>query len=154
MDKKLSKTTSPEKITVSSNISEINIRKSSKDRNDRHWTTISTSTKIVQQLSPVVKVTSNKSRLREKGDCNDSKSSSHTQYYKQNRYAPEVYDKITSDQYLGVTSSISGTSDTFHCEHPEGRTRSEKTLKRLLEKEIDPIPMSEFSWLYKNMVLF
>lgn len=148
MDKKISKVTSPEKITASNNVSEINISKSSKGPNDRHWTTISTSTKIVEQLGPVASKSTalpKKSRLREKGDCSESKSSSHTKYYKQNRYAHEVYDRITSDQYLGISSSISGTSDTFQCDHPEGRTLSEKTLlKRNLVKAIDPIPISEY----------
>lgn len=148
MDKKLKKRTSTEKTTVSSNVSETNISKSSKDLNDRLWTTISSSTKIVKELNPVTsksKVVPKKSRLREKGDCDDSKSSSHTQYYKQNRYLPEVYDRITSNQYLGISSSISGSSDTFHCVHPDGKTFTERTLlRRNLEKEIDPIPISEY----------
>lgn len=148
MDKKLRRSTSPEKLTVTSNLSDNNLSKSSKDQNDRLWTTISTSTKIVNQFSPITSksiAVPKKSRLREKGDCDDSKSSSHTQYYKKNRYAPEVYDKITRDRYLGVKSSSSGTSVTFQCVHPEGRTFSDKSLlKRNFKKEIDPIPMSEY----------
>lgn len=148
MDKKSTKSTSHDKITVSNNVSENNISKSSKDRTDKLLTTIATSIKTVKESTLILsksKEVPKKSRLREKGDCDDSKSSSHTQYYKQNQYFPEVYKKITLDQYMGVTSSTSGTSDTFHCKHPEGRTFSERTLlKRNLEKVIDPIPISEY----------
>lgn len=147
MDNKLTKSTSLENRTVSSDESDI-LSKSSEHGNDRLWTTISTSVKITKRATSVArksKEISKKSRLREKGDCDDSKSSSHTQYYKQKQYTPEVYDKITSDQYVGITSSDSGSSDTFHCKHPEGRTFSEKTiLRRYLEKKIDPIPISEY----------
>lgn len=141
MNKKVTKISSPEKITNSSSVSEMIVRvcTPNNDRSGRMWTTVTTTSVRETKVAP------KKSRLREKGDCNESRSSSHTQYFKQNRYAPEVYDKMTSDQYLGLSSSISGTSDSFHCDHPEGRVYGEKTLvKRYYLKEVDPVRMSEY----------
>lgn len=154
MKKRLSKVTSPDKSTISSNLSETKVSPSNIDQNvcSRLWKSSSSTAAPIQPTT----VTSNikvpkKSRLREKGDCNESTSSSHTQYFKQNRYAPEVYEKINPSQYLGMSPSISGTSNSFHCVHHEGRVYDEKTrLKRYQLKDLDPIRMSEY-WLFKTI---
>nr|XP_034839516.1 uncharacterized protein LOC117995640 [Maniola hyperantus] len=78
---------------------------------------------------------------RAKGDCADSVSSSHTQIFRRKLY-DDKYTRITTDEYLGVSESSSGSSDTYQCVHgPGGKQYSEKAkLKRNLIKELDPIP--------------
>ncbi|CAG9557986.1 unnamed protein product [Danaus chrysippus] len=78
-----------------------------------------------------------------KGDCEDSKSSSHTKYFQRLKYTTD-YKRITRDEYLGYSESISGSSDTFGCLHgPEGKQYStEAKLKRNLIKELDPVPVA------------
>ncbi|XP_045510297.1 uncharacterized protein LOC123705525 [Colias croceus] len=77
-----------------------------------------------------------------KGDCFDSKSSSHTQFFAKEEHG-EKFNKITKDEYFHIPESISGSSDTFHCVHgPEGKLYTEDgLLKRNLLKELDPIPL-------------
>ncbi|XP_045784537.1 uncharacterized protein LOC123880455 [Maniola jurtina] len=76
-----------------------------------------------------------------KGDCADSASSSHTQIFRRKMFE-DTYTRITTDEYLGIPESISGSSDTYQCVHgPEGKQYTEKTkLRRNLIKELDPIP--------------
>ncbi|XP_032526982.2 uncharacterized protein LOC116777504 isoform X1 [Danaus plexippus] len=78
-----------------------------------------------------------------KGDCDDSKSSSHTKYFQRLKYTTE-YKRITRDEYLGFSESISGSSDSFGCLHgPEGKLYStEAKLKRNFLKELDPVPVA------------
>lgn len=77
-----------------------------------------------------------------KGDCEVSETSSHTKFFKKDRYE-DLYSRITRDQYLGKEESISGSSDSFHCVHgSEGKQYSEKgKLKRNILKELDPRPV-------------
>ncbi|CAH2103080.1 unnamed protein product [Euphydryas editha] len=75
-----------------------------------------------------------------RGDCDDSESSSHTHIFRREKYRKE-YKRITSDEFVGISESISGSSDTFQCVHgPEGKLYTpEGQLKRNLVKELDPI---------------
>ncbi|KAI8430649.1 hypothetical protein MSG28_000850 [Choristoneura fumiferana] len=77
-----------------------------------------------------------------KGDCEVSESTSHTKFFKKDRYE-DLYSRITRDQYFGKEESITGSSDSFHCVHgPEGKQYSEKgKLKRNILKELDPHPV-------------
>ncbi|XP_026759124.2 uncharacterized protein LOC113518411 [Galleria mellonella] len=77
-----------------------------------------------------------------KGNCNVSQSASHTKYYRIEKHR-DAYEKITKEEYLGFSESISGSSETYHCVHgPEGKQYSEKgKLKRNLLKELDPVPV-------------
>ncbi|XP_047523680.1 uncharacterized protein LOC125062135 [Pieris napi] len=83
---------------------------------------------------------------RAKGDCFETKSSSHTQYYRKKNHA-EAFERITIAEYCGKSESISGSSKSYHCVHgPEGKQYTEKgLLKRNLLKQLDPIP-TERAW--------
>lgn len=78
-----------------------------------------------------------------KGDCNESRSSSHTQIFRRNIH--KKYERITTDEYLGISKSVSGSSETSRCVHgPEVREHTEKTkLNRFFVKKLDPIPTGE-----------
>lgn len=79
--------------------------------------------------------------LQARGDYDVSQSTSHTQYFRIPRHETE-HKKITRDEYLGVSETISGSSDTYHCVHgPKGKQYTEKGLvERNFLKELDPIP--------------
>lgn len=82
------------------------------------------------------------SMIKARGDCNPTPSSSHTQYYRMPRYG-DTFQRITTNEYLDISESISGSSDTFHCVHgSEGKQYTEEgLLKRNILKVLDPIPM-------------
>ncbi|XP_063893252.1 uncharacterized protein LOC135117630 [Helicoverpa armigera] len=69
-----------------------------------------------------------------------SMESSHTKFYKKDRIDKE-YKQVTRKQYLSISDSLSGSSDTFQCLHgPEGKEYTEKgLLKRNIVKNLDPI---------------
>ncbi|XP_047040831.1 uncharacterized protein LOC124645124 [Helicoverpa zea] len=69
-----------------------------------------------------------------------SMESSHTKFYKKDRIDKE-YKQVTRKQYLSISDSMSGSSDTFQCLHgPEGKEYTEKgLLKRNIVKNLDPI---------------
>ncbi|XP_049885473.1 uncharacterized protein LOC126380249 [Pectinophora gossypiella] len=76
---------------------------------------------------------------RPRGECFTPASSSHTHFYKKPR-PNEDFDRVTRDQFLSISESISGSSKSYKCVHPEGRKYSEKALlKRNIKKELDPI---------------
>lgn len=106
----------------------------------------STRPKLAQGHS-IAKATSRKAR----GDCDDSESSSHTHIFRRDKYQ-SVYRRITSDEFVGVLPSVSGSSDTFQCVHgPGGRPYSQE---RRLQKNLDPITIREFHFIrvmYKNL---
>lgn len=80
----------------------------------------------------VTKAASRKAR----GDCDGSESSSHTHIFRREKYQSE-YRRITSDEFVGVSPSVSGSSDTFRCVHgPGGRPHSQE---RCLRRNLDPI---------------
>ncbi|XP_053624154.1 uncharacterized protein LOC128683024 [Plodia interpunctella] len=67
-------------------------------------------------------------------------STSHTQYFRKDRYVDE-FNRITTEEYLGYTESVSGSSDTFQCVHKQGKKYTAKgQLRRNLQKELDPAP--------------
>lgn len=79
-------------------------------------------------------------KTKAKGDCFTPSSSSHTQYFRKEQYK-ESYKRITTDEYCGISESVSGSSDTFHCLHgPDGKQYTDKgKLKRNIMKELDPV---------------
>lgn len=91
----------------------------------------STRPKLAQGHS-VTKAASRKAR----GDCDGSESSSHTHIFRREKYQSE-YRRITSDEFVGVLPSVSGSSETFRCVHgPGGRPYSQE---RCLQRNLDPI---------------
>lgn len=81
-----------------------------------------------------------------------SNSSSHTQYFRQKKRSSE-YDRITSDEFVGVIESISGSSDTYRCVHgPKGKQYTQEgLLRRNLIKELDPAPLGILSnFIFNN----
>ncbi|KAM3968388.1 uncharacterized protein ACR2FA_004032 [Aphomia sociella] len=75
-----------------------------------------------------------------KGDFNVCQSTSHTIIFRKEKYKDE-YERITEQEYLGYSESISGSSDTFRCVHgPLGKQYTDKgKLKRNLVKQLDPV---------------
>lgn len=82
-----------------------------------------------------------KSSRKSRAECDISESTSHTQFFKKPRHE-ELYARITTDEFFGISESISGSSDTFRCVHgSEGKVYSKKSLlKRNFKKNLDPIP--------------
>lgn len=76
-----------------------------------------------------------------RGDCDVSQSTSHTQFFKKPRHEEE-FKRVNTDEFLGVSETLSGSSDTYRCVHGlEGKKYTEKgLLKRNLLRELDPIP--------------
>lgn len=72
---------------------------------------------------------------------NVSEETSHTKFYKRNREKNE-FEVTTREEYLSISESMSGSSDTFECIHgPHGKEYTQKgLLKRNLMKNLDPIP--------------
>lgn len=81
------------------------------------------------------------SSRRARGDCDVSESTSHTQFFKKPRHE-EKFKRVNTDEFLGVSESMSGSTDTYRCVHgPGGKQYTEKgLLKRNLLRELDPIP--------------
>lgn len=74
---------------------------------------------------------------RDRGDCFPSASTSHTQYFKRPRHDLEP-KRITTDEFCGVSESLSGSSSTFGCVKKEYTFKGMQ--KRFFVKELDPIP--------------
>ncbi|KAF9797909.1 hypothetical protein SFRURICE_016553 [Spodoptera frugiperda] len=72
---------------------------------------------------------------------NVSEETSHTKFYKRNREKNE-FEVTTREEYLSISESMSGSSDTFECIHgPHGKEYTQEgLLKRNLMKNLDPIP--------------
>ncbi|XP_059059905.1 uncharacterized protein LOC131853107 [Achroia grisella] len=78
-----------------------------------------------------------------KGDCSASQSTSHTQFFRVEKYG-KVPERITKEEYLGHLESISSSSDSFRCIHgPEGKQYTAKgKMRRNLLKNLDPLPIN------------
>lgn len=81
------------------------------------------------------------SSRRARGDCDESQSTSHTQLFKIPRHEDQ-FKRVNTDEFLGISETMSGSSDTYRCVHgPVGKQYTKKgLLKRNLMKELDPIP--------------
>lgn len=81
-----------------------------------------------------------------RAECDVSESTSHTQFFKKAR-GKEVFERVTTDEFLSVSESMSGSADTFRCVNgPKGERYTQKgLLKRNMVKELDPIPTGLFT---------
>lgn len=81
-------------------------------------------------------------KKKAKGYCITPPSSSGTQYFRRESRG-DAFERVNSDQYVGLSESMSGSSLTFNCIHgPEGKQYTEKgLLKRNILKGLDPIPV-------------
>ncbi|XP_075990592.1 cilia- and flagella-associated protein 69-like isoform X2 [Anticarsia gemmatalis] len=76
-------------------------------------------------------------KKKARGHCSTSVSSSHTQYFRKDRHE-DVIRRITENQYLNISESISTTA-TFGCVGKQ--YTKEGLLKRNFLKKLDPIPL-------------
>ncbi|KAJ2954493.1 hypothetical protein O0L34_g2772 [Tuta absoluta] len=109
------------------------------------WSPNCSSSRLIPTTQPEEqsRSTSEDTRRIAKGDCSVTASTSHTQYFRKDPSDEGKMKRITTDQYLGISESISGSSDSFQCVHKIESKKYTKRglLKRNFMKNLDPIPL-------------